>query len=185
MRMHKRLVSPTTTATAELCRPIDFLMSSMNSTIMRNPQISQNRDRRTENVGIIGLVIFLVGAIAISSYAQATEDNRLISAVRNGDVAVVASLLRHGANPNARENPYGDTVLSRILHKVILRDPSGSSTVLILATMENNAPIVNALLAHGADPHRTDEYCRRAIDLVKDTDADEALVFEVLKAAAQ
>lgn len=89
----------------------------------------------------------------------------LAAAARNGDVAVVASLLDHGGDPNERSGLNGWTVL---MHAVQSRqhataralldagaDPNlagGESTALLLAAGQGDEEMVGLLLDAGADP---------------------------------
>ncbi|HLO48702.1 MAG TPA: ankyrin repeat domain-containing protein, partial [Kamptonema sp.] len=71
---------------------------------------------------------------------QISIDEKLLAAAENGDVAVVRDCLEQGVNPNTRD----------------ARRKTRDRTPLMLASMAGHLPIVQALLAAGADPQMSD-----------------------------
>lgn len=72
------------------------------------------------------------GAEPNKTAANAMQVAPLHSAAANGDLALVTTLLQHGANPDAAQQ--------------------GGWTALHSAAKHGNLPLVEALLQHGADP---------------------------------
>jgi len=93
------------------------------------------------------------------SFAQsATNTPVLNEAIEGGDPQIVALLLQHGANPNARDYQYTkygpDTMCLSI-------------PVLLPAIWDKHPALVNLLLAAGANPLAQDTWGRDAVKTVR------------------
>ena len=115
-----------------------------------------------------------------------------IGAVRNGDVAAVRRMLVRGADPNAAEGVNEWTPLMHAIHKNQLgsvaalldghADPNravNGMTPLMMAAGYRYTPIVQLLLARGADPRIQDLDGETAVDyaIIGMTDIDRFTFF--------
>ncbi len=115
----------------------------------------------------LALAWLLVCGAACAQVPQRNINFDLLAAARSGNVAVVASLLDQGANPNPR-NRLGDTPLNtaarngqlelaRLLlaHGADVDLPNlASVTPLMSAAFGGHEPVVRELLAHRAEGRR-------------------------------
>ncbi len=101
--------------------------------------------------------------IGVAGMHQRQRNDRLVWAVHRDNAAEVSDLLRSGARANAkyrfafdlsRGNRYKPTGESRVVHW---------RPLLVLAAWRGRPAIVEALLAHGADPNAADEAGRSAL----------------------
>ena len=134
---------------------------------MRQGRRGSRGRRGAERRGATALLVCAIGYL-LSVGLQAAPDQRLIEAVRRGDVKAVDSLLTQGADVNTRQGD-GATALhwaahqdDRALVERLLRagaDVGAANdlgvTPLLLACTNGSAPIVETLLAAGADPNAT------------------------------
>jgi hypothetical protein len=127
--------------------------------------------------GILGAVFFVVshGMLGVAIYQSETRYARdpesyqaavIRSAVQDGDMAALERAVRQGANPNARDS-FGDpvlldvrdaamaTALIRLGADVNIRHRGDEDTPLIRASRLGLTPLVQVLLAAGANVHAT------------------------------
>ena len=127
--------------------------------------------------GILGAFFFVVshGMLGAAIYQSETRYARdpesyqaavIRSAVQDGDVAALERAVRQGANPNARDS-FGDPVLLdvrdeamasaliRLGADVNVRHRGDEDTPLIRASRMGLTPLVQVLLAAGANVHAT------------------------------
>lgn len=98
---------------------------------------------------------------AITTFAHL--DNDLIDAIWNGDITIVESLLKAGANPNGQNSQalidaawYGHTEMVKLLLEYNADPNAQDSQVLIEAASDGQIEIVKLLLEYKADPKAQD-----------------------------
>jgi ankyrin repeat protein len=96
------------------------------------------------------LLMLTAGIVCCTHGHEGTSP--LFGAVRSGKVENVRTLLREGADPNDRLR-YSFFGPFRIEGNRYPWDPDNGTSVLMIASERGSVPIVNALLAAGADPN--------------------------------
>jgi ankyrin repeat protein len=127
--------------------------------------------RRRRNLLLLSLLIIGIGAPGWLIYRQARQarlDSALIAAAKAIDVPAVTTLLAQGADANARDVPAEKVSFWRLLlDRLRGRRPAyEKAPTALLVAVDSATPassaklsrIVNALLAHGANPNVQGEY---------------------------
>src|SRR5437870_2215361 len=117
---------------------------------------------------VLFLMLVLTGALVWNIYRAAQREKLgrpLIAAIKQNDVAAVQKLLALGADPNVRDTPETGTRslwqhlkqwLQRVRGKGTPSTAQKGTPALALAVHNDNAAIVSALIARGADANVQD-----------------------------
>jgi ankyrin repeat protein len=89
-------------------------------------KMTQSQGRSTTNWHVY-LLSWAALVLATATHAGQKED-QLVQAATDGDVATVKSLVRKSVNWNAREDPFGKTILHRIIEDLDARRRLGGLT---------------------------------------------------------
>jgi len=139
---------------------------------------SELRKYKSVSRGVGGIARRRIKKLIENKGGQQELNKQLLRATRGKNVALVAELLAHGANPNAQTNS-GNTALfwasgykTNIDIVTLLlatgADPniqtnSDGSTALMGASLYNNEEIIKLLLAAGADPNMQNNILQTAL----------------------
>jgi hypothetical protein len=121
-------------------------------------------------------VLFAFGADANEreihgfSFANSAANTPVLSvAVEAGDARMLALLLQHGADPNARA--YEETIFQQDTSHLTI-------PALLPAIWNNHPPLVNLLLAAGANPLAQDSYGRDAVRSAREYDYPDSVTVQ-------